>query len=743
MANPQEAILNAEKLNDLQNKQEKTAERIKKLKEDSKNLDGDALKNKQKRIALEKEKLSVQKKELKLYEQLKESQDEVLASTDKEAYLNFDIAAHKKKLKKTQHEITKLYQIGTKEAMAAAKQLKKQYVAANETFESKKGEIAAAQTYQQINDKLLTTMGLQAGALGAMKDQMLLLNAALMKNPYLLIGAALAGVVMALKKGVTFALDLQKSLGTSAQQSIDITKGLADPKAIAQFKLLGVNVSDTIKAFGDSFGDVNLATKDNLIALGKQQKLLGISTDDAVKLSKTFMDMTGSTFQQALDFQNITGQMAEMNGLRPGDVVKDLAENTEMFATYAKDGGLNLARAAVQARKLGASLQTTSKIADSLLDFESSIEKEMEASLMIGKQLNFNRARSLALEGDLAGAAADVAAQVGGPEALNKMNVLQRKALADSIGVSVDELSKLAGGNLKVESDTKSIEEKNLKQMGTLDTSMNALKVATYALVGATTALTLVMGARAIGGMLKGKKFGKTRFTKAGKLDKRMGLGRKLSNAKKTGSGLMSRAGGAIKGAGTRTGEVLSKAIATPTSTLGKAAFGQTGKGLLKRVPGLSVAFGGMDIAKGVQTGDKGAVGGGAGAIVGGALGSFLGPAGTVLGSMAGQYIGEKIGDYFEGQETLEQKEEEKQKANAKVLKETADLNKEQQAEVAAAMEGGTEAMQALVEKYDSWNPFDQQNQVAEALKVLIAKEEELIRKTEESKKAISDLTLE
>ena len=60
---------------------------------------------------------------------------------------------------------------------------------------------------------------------------------------------------------------------------------------------------------------------------------------------------------------------------------------------------------------------------NSLLEFESSIEKEMEASLMIGKQLNYDRARALALEGDMAGAAREVANQVGGLGGFNRMNV--------------------------------------------------------------------------------------------------------------------------------------------------------------------------------------------------------------------------------------------------------------------------------------------------------------------------------
>ena len=606
-------------------------------------------------------------------------------------------------------------------------------------FKSKEKEISAAQANQQIQEKLLGTIGLSTGAMSGLVAQARLFTLALLKNPLLLGAAALLGVVMALKKAVTFGLELQDTLGTSAAQSVKITSEFADPKALAQLKLLGVNVKENIQAFGDAFGDVNLATTENLIALGKQKRLLGISEADAIKLSKTFMDMTGSTFETAMNFQTVTGQMAEANGLRPGDVVKDLAQNTETFAEFAKDGGANLAKAAIQARKLGMSLSTTAKIADSLLDFESSIEKEMEASLMIGKQLNFNRARALALEGDIAGAAADIAAQVGGPEALNQMNVLQRRALADSIGVSVEELSKLASGKLDVKSDIKSPQENMVDELKKGYDQNKTLINTMIALIAAVGLNTLALMGKGIKNFFGKGGTGANAMTKAGNF---MRGGPKALPYEKSGASFKG-----IKKAeylkNVKAGQAANRASNLAKVGIGKQGFKTVGGKLLGAGGVANVAMGGLDIYKGVKSGDKGAVGGGAGAIIGGAIGAFGGPLGIALGSMIGQAAGEFIGKKLEKNETLEQKEKEKEDANAKVLKETADLNKEDQAMVAAAMNGGAEEMKKLVAQFDSWRPWDDKDQVAEALKVLIAKEEELIRKQEESKKAISDLTLE
>ena len=620
--------------------------------------------------------------------------------------------------------------------MAKAKILGDELKMTKGIFSAQESMVSEVQAQHQIQEKLLGTLGTSTEALKGMYAQAVLLTKAMLANPYLLLAAAAAATAMALKKAVTFGLDLQDSIGTSASQTVKITKSFADPAALAQLKLLGVEVGATTKLFGDSFGDVSLATKENLIALGQQKRLLGISVEDSIKLSKEFMSLTGSSFDASMNFQKMTAELAEANGLRPGDVVADLANNTEVFADFAKDGGKNLAAAAVQARKLGMSLSSTAKIANSLLDFESSIEKEMEASMMIGKQLNFNKARQLALEGDIAGAAKDVVSQIGGAAELNKMNVLQRRALAESIGVSTDELSRLATGKLDIKSDTKSVEEQNLTAMGLLQSGQELLTDATKILTYATIALTAVMGAKALtdlGKYLKNSSIGKSvgKGVKAG-----VGKTSKvLKSTKVTNKGRLNRTGGLGKALkGTKLGKGLdvanktitkgATAVSSKTGSIGKAVLGSTGKGVAKRIPGVSAVIGGAGIYEGVKSGDKGAVGGGAGMIAGGALGSLLGPLGTVVGGIAGQYIGEAIGGYFESTETLAQKEAEKAATMANLDEERKDLTAEQDMELQAALTGNAAEMQAFISKYDSMNPFSDTNQVAELLKVLITKTE-------------------
>ena len=52
-------------------------------------------------------------------------------------------------------------------------------------------------------------------------------------------------------------------------------------------------------------------------------------------------------------------QMAVAAGVAPGQIMKEVSAATETYARFAKDGGENIMRAAIQAKKLGCHIITT------------------------------------------------------------------------------------------------------------------------------------------------------------------------------------------------------------------------------------------------------------------------------------------------------------------------------------------------------------------------------------------------
>ena len=212
------------------------------------------------------------------------------------------------------------------------------------------------------------------------------------------------------------------------------------------------DVSNITIALASNFGTNVDAAAELSGKVFDTSKAIGLSADEGANLFGVLMQTSNLSADQAEKLAEGTFQLARQAGVAPTAVMKDIANSSEVVATFTKDGGDNIAKAAVQARALGVGLETTAKIAEGLLDFESSISKEVEASVLIGKQLNFQKAREAALNGDIAGAMEEVVGQLGSEEEFNKLNLIQRKALADSIGVGVNELAKFVGQEEKVAS---------------------------------------------------------------------------------------------------------------------------------------------------------------------------------------------------------------------------------------------------------------------------------------------------
>ena len=223
--------------------------------------------------------------------------------------------------------------------------------------------------------------------------------------------------------------------------------------------------ADIATTLSNEFGTTFQEAADAAAAVGELAKATGASVQSASKVFGLFTKIGGLTSQQAIDLAKQAESLAIMEGVAPGAVMEEIAKSTNMFAKYGKQGGKNIVKAAIQAKKLGVEMSTVEKVMDGLLDFENSLNKEMEASIMLGKQLNFQKARELALSGDIDGAMKNVLQQVGGQAEFDKMNVLQKQALADSIGVGVDELANFTANQKKAAKEGGKLEDQDFSEM--------------------------------------------------------------------------------------------------------------------------------------------------------------------------------------------------------------------------------------------------------------------------------------
>jgi hypothetical protein len=256
---------------------------------------------------------------------------------------------------------------------------------------------------------------------------------------------ALAKLALDFAKNVA---ETRKDLGVSA---------ITAAKLQGEFKLLGFQA----KAFGLDIEDVKNAQRAILSDLGASVReatdlslsfartaaATGQSSEDLAKTLSVMESMSDLSREILLNQIRTNAAMIEAAGVAPALVMRDIAQNAEFFAKFARDGGQNIIDAGVAARKLGLELSAVNSISESLLDFETSIEKQLEASLLIGRQLNLDRARQLALAGDQEGVVEEIRRQVGGEAEFNRLNVIARQKLADAVGVNVEQLSRIVRNN--------------------------------------------------------------------------------------------------------------------------------------------------------------------------------------------------------------------------------------------------------------------------------------------------------
>ena len=246
------------------------------------------------------------------------------------------------------------------------------------------------------------------------------------------LGGALIGAGYAGKQLLSTMKELGGSIGTT------------NTIATTVFSKVFPDAVGTVKALSSEFGglaDVSLKTQFRTNVLAKN---LGISAGEAASLTGSFARLNDGSAETAQNLIESTKNLAQQNGLVPSDVMADVANSAEEFALFGRDGGKNIAEAAIAAGKLGVSMSKISGVADNLLDFESSINAELELGAMLGKNINLDRARALAYEGDIGGSVRETLSALGGIEEFNRMDYFQKKQTAALLGVSVAEFQKMA-----------------------------------------------------------------------------------------------------------------------------------------------------------------------------------------------------------------------------------------------------------------------------------------------------------
>jgi len=266
--------------------------------------------------------------------------------------------------------------------------------------------------------------------------------------------------------------ELAKSLGVGKDQANGLRQNFVEYSRSSEEAFVTTN--RLVKAQSELSQELGVAGK----YTGKQAEdfsrlteLIGLSASEAGKLSR--LSIINNKSIEETTKSVIKGSAAAQRGnkisIDQRTILKDVANLSEGILIKFQGNPEALGQAVVQARRLGTNLETVDKIGESLLNFETSIENELKAELITGRQINLEKARYASLTGNQLELTRAITDEVGNLNDFQNMNVIAQKSLADAFGLSRDELSKML------------LEQEKFNKLGdvskmTLDDQLKALR---------------------------------------------------------------------------------------------------------------------------------------------------------------------------------------------------------------------------------------------------------------------------
>lgn len=239
------------------------------------------------------------------------------------------------------------------------------------------------------------------------------------------------------------SVTLARTLGVSKDQAQILRENLE--AARVQIEKGYITTGDLVEAqvaLNKQLQRTGTFNRDSLEAQTFLVRRLGLASETALSLvarSEAFGQSATDNFDTILELNNQLLNTGQSTGTI-NQIMEEVSGASGQVAASFGFSNVELAQAVIKLRQFGLNLTQARNISEGLLDFERSIGAELEAELFLGRELNLNRARSLAAVGDMDDATALVMDQMKGLTDEQRKSPIIMGALADVLGLSVDEL---------------------------------------------------------------------------------------------------------------------------------------------------------------------------------------------------------------------------------------------------------------------------------------------------------------
>ena len=313
-------------------------------------------------------------------------------------------------------------------------------------------------------------LGIGGGAVSGAGATSILGGLSNIANTIPFIGSLLGGLITGFKAVLDTVLGIDsantrfaKSLGISKKDAVDLKKTYIDiANASGSIVVNQTRLMESQVELSQQLGVSNNLSSDILATNIELKEVLGLEVEarksiaqSAIITGRNEKEITKSVLGQVALFKGLTGI-----GFNFKDILGEAAKQTGVmglqFAKYPE----KLTKALLSVKSLGMSLKQVDDIAGGLVDFESSISKEFEAQVLLGRNINLTKAREAALNNDLATVSSEITKNVGDAGSFLKLNRIQQDAIAQAVGMTRDSLA----DTLKQQEAFTKLGAKDLKQ---------------------------------------------------------------------------------------------------------------------------------------------------------------------------------------------------------------------------------------------------------------------------------------
>lgn len=239
------------------------------------------------------------------------------------------------------------------------------------------------------------------------------------------------------------AADFRKNMGFVRDDTYDLEYKVRQTYfALANTGVAAKDLYESFQEISKAIGTSQATTMDMAKDMSLMSVSLGVAQTTSAEFSKTMGMMARNTMDSQKNMGMFVSRLSAAAGTNLNEVMSDVVAATKTSYQFLIKNPLALAKAAVEAKRMGTSITEAAKSAQSLINFTESVKAEMEASVLLGESINLQRARELSYRKDLAGLNKEIL-ELATKARFEDLDPFQQEAVAKALGKSADELGKM------------------------------------------------------------------------------------------------------------------------------------------------------------------------------------------------------------------------------------------------------------------------------------------------------------